>query len=99
MGHQLELMELLTQLHRQGRTLVAVLHDLNQAARCATHVIAMRDGRVVAEGEPSQVITEAIVEAVFDVRAQIVDDPMSGAPLVIPLSTRRTPDPRTNDEP
>src|SRR6478736_5582525 len=64
-AHQYEVMDLCARLHEEGRTLVAVLHDLNQAARYATHLIAMKAGRVVAEGPPSQVVTEPLVREVF----------------------------------
>ncbi|MDI9883268.1 ABC transporter ATP-binding protein [Streptomyces sp. HNM0645] len=87
--HQLEILDLCAELHEtQGRTLVAVLHDLNQAARYATHLIAMRDGRIAAEGAPGEVVTAELVERVFGVRAQVIDDPETGTPLVVPLARR-----------
>lgn len=85
-AHQIELLELCSQLHRQGRTLVAVLHDINQAARYATHIIAMRDGRIVAQGEASEVITAERVESVFGVRSRILADPETGTPMIVPLA-------------
>lgn len=89
--HQLEVLDLCADLHEtQGRTLVAVLHDLNQAARYATHLIALRDGRVVAEGAPEDVVTAELVEEVFGVRSQVIEDPESGTPLVVPAARRRT---------
>ncbi|MEV0966584.1 ABC transporter ATP-binding protein [Streptomyces sp. NPDC049910] len=87
--HQLEILDLCAELHEtRGRTLVAVLHDLNQAARYATHLIAMRDGRIAAEGPPGDVVTAGLVERVFGVRAQVIDDPETGTPLVVPLARR-----------
>ncbi|MET9363901.1 ABC transporter ATP-binding protein [Streptomyces sp. NPDC006632] len=87
--HQFEVLDLCAQLHEeQGRTLVAVLHDLNQAARYATHLIAMRGGEVVAEGEPSSVVTAELVERVFGVRCQVIPDPETGTPLVVPAARR-----------
>jgi ABC-type cobalamin/Fe3+-siderophores transport system ATPase subunit len=84
--HQVELLDLFTRLNQEGgRTLVAVLHDLNQAARYATHLIAMRDGRVVAQGAPADIVTAELVEEVFGLRCRIIDDPESHTPLVIPL--------------
>ncbi|HXH33330.1 MAG TPA: ATP-binding cassette domain-containing protein [Plantibacter sp.] len=84
--HQVELLDLFTRLNREsGRTLVAVLHDLNQAARYATHLIAMRDGHVVAQGAPADIVTAELVEEVFGLRCRIIDDPESHTPLVIPL--------------
>src|SRR5690606_40374328 len=65
-AHQVEVLELCHDLYsRLGRTLVAVLHDLNHACRYATHLIAMRDGRIVAEGRPGDVVTEQLVQDVF----------------------------------
>ncbi|MEU1281651.1 ABC transporter ATP-binding protein [Streptomyces sp. NPDC005805] len=88
--HQLEVLDLCAELHEaQGRTLVAVLHDLNQAARYATHLIALRDGRVVAEGAPGEVVTAELVEQVFQVKSQVIADPESGTPLVVPFARKR----------
>ena len=72
----------------QGRTLVAVLHDLNHAARYATHLIALREGRVVAEGAPGDVVTAELVEEVFGLRCQVIDDPETGTPLVVPAARK-----------
>lgn len=84
--HQVELLDLFTRLNQEGgRTLVAVLHDLNQAARYATHLIAMRDGHVVAQGAPADIVTAELVEEVFGLRCRIINDPESHTPLVIPL--------------
>ncbi|MGK5530419.1 ABC transporter ATP-binding protein [Streptomyces sp. URMC 129] len=89
-AHQIEVLDLCARLHEeQGRTLVAVLHDLNHAARYATHLIAMRDGRVVAEGPPGDIVTAALVEDVFRLPCRVVDDPETGTPLVVPAARRR----------
>ncbi|WP_433654685.1 ABC transporter ATP-binding protein [Nocardia sp. CA-128927] len=89
-AHQIELLELFTDLNRDGgHTLVAVLHDLNHACRYADHIIAMKDGAIVAEGPPAQVITAELVELVFGLRCVIIDDPESGTPLVIPRARAR----------
>jgi iron complex transport system ATP-binding protein len=84
-AHQVELLELFAHLNAQGRTLVAVLHDLNHAARYATHIIAMRDGRIVAEGPPYEVITSERVHEVFGLDNVVIPDPVTGGPLVVPL--------------
>jgi len=78
-------MELLAHLNTQGRTLVAVLHDLNHAARYASHIIAMREGRIVAQGPPREVITSERVQQVFGLANVVIDDPVTGGPLVVPL--------------
>ncbi|MFD1812507.1 ABC transporter ATP-binding protein [Rhodococcus gannanensis] len=85
LAHQIEVLELCSTLNRSGTTLVAVLHDLNQAARYASHIIAMHSGEIVAQGPPAEVITADMVERTFGVRARIIDDPESNTPLVIPL--------------
>ncbi|SBV25942.1 iron complex transport system ATP-binding protein [Micromonospora krabiensis] len=90
-AHQIEILDLCARLHEeQGRTLVAVLHDLNHAARYATHLIAMRDGRVVAAGAPAEVVTADLVAEVFGLPCRVIDDPETGTPLVVPAARRRT---------
>ncbi len=91
LAHQIDVLDLVVDLNRrEGRTIVMVLHDLNQACRYADHVVAMKAGRVVAEGPPAEVVTPALVEDVFDVRCQVTADPVSGTPLVIPTSRHHT---------
>ncbi len=85
LSHQIDLLELCRGLNRTtGHTLVAVLHDLNQAARYADHIIAMHEGTVVQTGTPAEVITEALVADVFGLDARVIPDPESGSPLVVP---------------
>lgn len=87
--HQIEILDLCADLHEQQvRTLVAVLHDLNHAARYATHLIALRDGKVVAEGAPRDIVTAELVERVFGLRCQVIADPETGTPLVVPAARR-----------
>ncbi len=91
--HQIEVLDLLAGLNRgDGRTIVVVLHDLNLACRYAHHIVAMRDGRIVANGTPAEVITADTMRAVFGLDAIVIDDPLAGTPLVIPwCSTARHP--------
>ncbi|MCX4471959.1 ABC transporter ATP-binding protein [Micromonospora sp. NBC_01655] len=90
-AHQIEVLDLCATLHEeQGRTLVAVLHDLNQAARYASHLIAMRDGAVVAAGAPREIVTAELVERVFGLPCRVIDDPETGGPLVVPAARRAT---------
>lgn len=85
-AHQIELLNLLRDLNRrQGNTVVAVLHDLNQACRYADHIVAMRDGIIVAEGDPRSVMTAELVKTVFGLAAIVIDDPVTGDPMVVPL--------------
>ncbi|WP_322409231.1 ABC transporter ATP-binding protein [Microbacterium invictum] len=84
-AHQIEVLDLLTDLNRaRGTTIVMVLHDMNLAARYADHLFALRDGRVVAEGPPRDILTGDLIGDVFDLDAVVIDDPVSGAPIVLP---------------
>jgi iron complex transport system ATP-binding protein len=88
-AHQLDVLDLVRRMcDDDGTTVVMVLHDLAMAARYADHLVAMRDGRVVAEGSPADVVTPAVIEEVFGVAATVLADPETGAPVVIPR--RRT---------
>jgi len=91
LAHQIEVLDLLRRLQRDGRTVVAVLHDLNQAARYADHVIAMRDGAVVATGPPAEILTSTLVRDVFGLDCVVVPCPVSGAPLIVPGATQPQP--------
>ncbi len=83
-AHQLELLLLLQKLNReQGKSVVMVLHELNQAARFADHLVAMKAGAIVAQGTPQEVLTPALLKTVFNVDAQVVPDPMTGSPLCL----------------
>ncbi|KQL40247.1 iron-dicitrate transporter ATP-binding subunit [Bacillus sp. FJAT-25509] len=84
-AHQIELLELFKDLNQQGNTLVAVLHDLNHAARYADNIIAMKDGQVIAQGDPREIITAKLVEEVFGLKCIIIEDPIANTPLVVPL--------------
>lgn len=92
-AHQVEVLELCNELREErGYTLVAVLHDLNLACRYATHLVAMKDGRVVAEGDPTRTVTEDLVRTIYDLECRVVPDPESGTPLVIPRRRSRGAD-------
>ena len=85
-AHQVDVLDLCADLNEQGRTLVAVLHDLNQATRYATHMIAMKSGAVVAEGDPSEIITADLVESVYGLKCEVIPDPQTNTPLVVPAA-------------
>jgi iron complex transport system ATP-binding protein len=85
-SHQVDVLDLLTDLNRdRGTTIVMVLHDLNLAARYADHLVTVRDGRLHAAGDPSEVLTADAVREVFGMSCQVVPDVVSGKPLVLPI--------------
>lgn len=89
LAHQVEVLDLLSDLNvTEGRTVVLVLHDLNQACRYAHHLVAMAEGAIVAEGSPAEVVSEELVAEVFGLDCRVVPDPVAGTPLIIPIGAR-----------
>jgi iron complex transport system ATP-binding protein len=84
LSHQKLVMETLSGLARSGSTVIAVLHDLNLATRFADRVLLMDHGGVVADGAPADVLTAAVVGAVYRVPVEIVPHPSLGYPLILP---------------
>ncbi|VCU72469.1 putative siderophore transport system ATP-binding protein YusV [Pigmentiphaga humi] len=82
LGHQIEVFELIRELAAAGKTVVMVVHDLNSACRYADHLVAMQDGRIVAEGAPAQVVTPELVRSLYGVKCVLLRDPASGTPIV-----------------
>ncbi|SEA03945.1 ABC transporter ATP-binding protein [Marinobacterium iners] len=94
-AHQFEVLELCRRLnHDQSKTLVMVLHDLNQAARYADHLIVLKAGQVIAEGPPEHVIKPDLIARAFGLNAVIIEDPVTATPLVVPIAG---PAPTTGD--
>jgi len=86
MAHQIEVLQVLERLHRlQQRTIVMVLHDINQAARFAQHMVALVAGRIVASGPPREMLTPRVLAEVFGIEAEVVFDCHTQAPFCIPL--------------
>lgn len=84
-AHQVEMLDLLARLNQaENRTVVMVLHDLNQACRYASHIIALADGRIEAAGPPAEVVTADLIERVFGLRVSVISCPVTGTPLCIP---------------
>lgn len=83
-SHQLEILELVQELNKeQGCTIIMVLHDINQAIRFSDHLIAMKAGDIVAQGETEQVLTNEILEEVFNIDAELSTDPRTGKPMLV----------------
>lgn len=92
LAYQIDVLNLLHDLNlERGKTIVMVLHDLNQACRYADVLVAVCGGEIIAQGVPSQIVTEQLVQEVFKVECRVIEDPVTGTPLIIPLSHRRKP--------
>jgi iron complex transport system ATP-binding protein len=90
LAHQVEVLELVSRLNAElGRTVVMVLHDLNLAARYSSRLVAMRAGKIVSQGEPSDVMTQELLADVFHLDARVIPDPVAGTPLVVPIAAIR----------
>ncbi|MCD6640394.1 MAG: ABC transporter ATP-binding protein [Nocardioides sp.] len=90
LAHQVELLDVLRELNtRRGTTIVMVLHELNLAARYADHLVAMKDGRLVAAGHPNEVVTAPMMAEVFGLSCRVLPCPESATPLIIPTCSFR----------
>lgn len=100
LAHQVDVLDLLYTLNTAGRTIVLVLHDLNQACRYADYLVALKDGQIYAHGDPAQIVTADLVADVFGLQCEIFPDPMTGTPLCIPVSrAHRRAQPAAFDQP
>ncbi|WP_333309977.1 ABC transporter ATP-binding protein [Microcoleus sp. N9_A2] len=89
LAHQIEVLDLLYELNQsQGRTIVMVLHDLNQACRYADYLVAVKDGQIFAAGEPKMVMTEEMILSVFELECRIIPDPILGTPMCVPIGRK-----------
>ncbi len=91
-AHQLEVMSLIRRLVRAGKAAAIALHDLSLAARFGDRIVVLGEGRLVADGNPADVITEPMLERYFRIRARIERDPVDGGVLVVPLSPLAAPE-------
>ncbi len=82
-NHQVELMRLMGELRAQGKTVVAVLHDLNQASRYCDHLVVMANGHIMAQGTPEEVMNPGLLRTVFSVDTEIHPEPVSGRPMCV----------------
>lgn len=88
LAYQMDVLDLLDELNAQGRTIIMVLHDLNQAARYADTIVALRGGQIVAQGSPEAVMTPENILQVFGLRAEVVTDPVTHTPMCVPIGRR-----------
>lgn len=88
--HQFQVLSLIRSLADEGRTCVAVLHDIAQAARYADNLVVMKDGSIVAAGAPAEVVTAELVKDVYELAVEIHPDPVTGTPVPYPCSNQPT---------
>jgi ABC-type cobalamin/Fe3+-siderophores transport system ATPase subunit len=84
LAHQIEVLELCRALNGVGKSIVAVLHDLNQACRYASHLLVIKDGRIHAQGSPAEIVTSELIEAVFGIPCIVIPDPLAKTPMIVP---------------
>lgn len=90
LSHQLEVLQLVGRLNRdQSKTILMVLHDLNQAIRYSTQIVVVKDGKVHSQGDPAQIMTHQLLHEVFGLKAHIIEDPDTGKPHIIPYGISR----------
>ncbi|MFD8899075.1 MULTISPECIES: ABC transporter ATP-binding protein [Streptomyces] len=85
LAHAVDVLDLVDDLHESGRTVVMVLHDLNLATRYSDNLVVMREGAVLAQGHPRDVITADLLHEAFGLRAKVIDDPVGDRPLIVPI--------------
>ncbi len=83
LSHQVELMKIMRQMNAKGKTVVVVLHDLNQACRYCDHLVVLEKGQLVIQGAPQEVLTEGMLASVFGIKARVFNDPVSGSPMCV----------------
>lgn len=74
---------MMRQMQQNGKTVITVLHDLNQASRYCNYLVVLKDGNLVAKGTPDEVMSEELLKTVFDLDVEIHRDPVSQTPMFI----------------
>ncbi|MGP8309165.1 Fe(3+) dicitrate ABC transporter ATP-binding protein FecE [Vibrio sp. YIC-376] len=83
LSHQIELMKIMREMNNKGKTVIVVLHDLNQACRYCDHLVVLKKGQLIAQGTPHDVFTEALLKDVFSLDARVIQDPVANTPMCI----------------
>ncbi len=84
LAHQLEILQLLDDLNKtQGQTIVMVIHDLNNAARFADYMVGIKDGNIVCNGTPKEIMTKENLRKIFNIDAVVVNEPINNKPVCI----------------
>ncbi|MDX3384718.1 ABC transporter ATP-binding protein [Streptomyces niveiscabiei] len=85
LAHAVDVLDLVDDLHESGRTVVMVLHDLNLAIRYSDNLVVMRDGAILAQGHPRDVVTAELLDDAFGLKALVIDDPVGDRPMIVPI--------------
>ncbi|CAM5267128.1 ABC transporter ATP-binding protein [Streptomyces fimicarius] len=85
LAHAIDVLDLVDDLHESGCTVVMVLHDLNLATRYSDNLVVMRDGAILAQGHPRDVITAELLYEAFGLQAKVIEDPVGDRPLIVPI--------------
>ncbi|MGL4252536.1 MAG: ABC transporter ATP-binding protein [Fusobacteriaceae bacterium] len=80
--YQIQIMDI---IKSQKKTVLAVIHDMNMASSYCDHIIALKDGKIVAEGSPSQIFTSENIENIFGIKSHIIKHPIKNTPFIIYL--------------
>lgn len=90
LSHSIDVLDLVDDLCRKhGKTVVMVLHDLNLAVRYSDWLVVMREGKIIREGTPTEVITTDLLQEAFGLSSQVLTDPVSGGPMIVPIGRKR----------
>lgn len=90
-AHQMEVIELVRQINaEEGRTVVMVLHDVNEAAKASHYIVAMKDGRIMREGAPSEMLESGLITELYGIDCDVYSHPVNGHPFCVPRSASIT---------
>ena len=90
-SYQVEILDLLYELNKKEHTtIVMVLHDINLSARYADYIFAMKNGKLIEEGVPEDIITSELIEEIYGLKCSVIEDPLSGTPLILPIGRHKT---------
>ena len=85
-AYQVEVLDILTDLNiKYSTTIVMVLHDINLSCRYADHLFAVKNGKLIAEGQPENILNEKLIKDVYNMEAKIITDPVSKSPMIVPI--------------
>ena len=82
-NYQQEFLQIAREFTRNDTVLIAVMHDINLAIQFADKLFFLKEGELVAQGKPIDILSEALIEKVFDVQTAIINNPVTNSPLVV----------------